>query len=528
MVQLSRWRVAMVVIAAVLGLLFSLPNALPASMRASLPGFVPKQTLALGLDLQGGSYLLLEVDVAALQRERLTNLQEDVRNVLREEGVGFTGLTRDATGVSFALSNAAQLQAAREALRPLTQPGVTGRADFALASAGDGRLRIAFTPEALRSLGVRAVDQSIEIVRRRVDSLGNREASITRQGQTRIVVQVPGQSDPEALKRVIGQTAKLSFHMVDGTVPLQEAAAGLLPPGRDLLTDEFGQQIVIERRSFVTGENLTQVNVSTDELQRPAIAFRFDGAGTRRMASITANNIGRRFAIVLDGQVISAPEIRGAIPSGSGQITGSFTVESANELVQLLRGGSLPAPLTVEEQRTVGAELGQDAIDAGLTSTVIGMIFVVAFMLLAYGLLFGGISIVALAVNGLLIVGIMSLFQATLTLPGIAGLILTLAVAVDANVLIYERMRDEVRAGRPPLASMEAGFSRAVATIIDANLTNLFAALIMFFLGAGPVKGFAWTLTIGVFTSVFTAVFVTQVLLAWWFRAFRPKTLPIA
>lgn len=527
MVQLSRWRVALVAVATALAVLLALPNVLPQSVRDGLPGFLPRQTLNLGLDLQGGSYLLLEVDVAALQRERVTNLQEDVRNILREDGIGFSGLNRDETGVTFRLNDPTQADAAKTALRPVTQSTSANGADYALTTTGDGALRLGFTPQALRGLGTSAVDQSIEIVRRRVDALGTREPSITRQGATRIVVQAPGESDPEALKRVIGQTAKLTFHMVDGTVNPQEAAAGLLPPGRLLVADEFGQQIVIERRSFVTGENLTKVNVSTDEFARPAIAFRFDGGGTRRMATVTAENIGRRFAIVLDGKVISAPTIQGAIPSGSGQITGNFTVESATELVNLLRGGSLPAPLRVEAQNTVGAELGADAINAGKVSTVVAFFSVLIFMLLAYGLLFGGIAVVALIVNGLMIIAAMSFTQATLTLPGVAGLILTLAVAVDANVLIYERMRDEIRFGRSVVAAIDSGFAKAMETILDANITTLGAAAIMFALGAGPVKGFAWTLAIGTITTVFTAVLVTQALIAWWYRTFRPKTLPI-
>jgi preprotein translocase subunit SecD len=261
---------------------------------------------------------------------------------------------------------------------------------------------------------------------------------------------------------------------------------------------------------------------------QPVVTFRFNGQGARRFGDATSQNVGKRFAIVLDKKVISAPVIQGPIMGGNGQITGSFTTESANDLALLLRAGALPAPLNVEEQRTVGAELGQDAIEAGTFSTIVGFIAILVFMLLAYGLLFGGISILALLVNGLLIVAIMSVTQATLTLPGIAGLILTLAVAVDANVLIYERMRDEVRGGRPLISAMDAGFSRAMATIIDANLTTLLAALIMFQFGSGPVRGFAWTLSIGVLTSVFTAVFITQVLLAWWYRTARPKTLPIA
>src|SRR5690606_10818023 len=293
--------------------------------------------------------------------------------------------------------------------------------------------------------------------------------------------------------------------------------------------DENGQPLVVKRRALVSGEMLTNARMEFDQQSgRPVVAFRFDGVGARRFGDATSQNIGKRFAIVLDRKVISAPVIQSAITGGSGQISGNFTEETANDLAVLLRAGALPAPLKVEEQRTVGAELGADAVRAGQISTGVGFVAILVFMLLSYGLLFGGISVIALLVNGLLIVALMSVTQATLTLPGIAGLILTLAVAVDANVLIYERMRDEIRAGRPVLAAMDAGFSRAVSTIIAANVTTIRAALIMFQFGAGPVKGFAWTLSIGVVTSVFSAVLITQVLLAWWFRTFRPKTLPIA
>jgi protein-export membrane protein SecD len=278
----------------------------------------------------------------------------------------------------------------------------------------------------------------------------------------------------------------------------------------------------------VDGGNLVRASVGYDQNNQPAVDFRFDGQGARRFGTATTQNVGKRFAIILDDEVISAPSINEPITGGSGQITGGFTTESAGDLVALLRGGALPAPLNVEEQRTVGAELGQDAIEAGRISTIVAFLSVLGFMILAYGFLFGGISVIALVINGLLIVAAMSLTGAALTLPGIAGLILTLAVAVDANVLIYERMREEVRAGRTAMAAMDAGFGRAMVTILDANITTLAAALIMFQFGSGPVRGFAWTLSIGVFTSVFTAVLVTQILLAWWFRAARPKTLPIA
>ena len=534
MITLSRWKILLVALAAVIGLVFALPNALPKSMRDGLPGFLPSQTLNLGLDLQGGSYLLYEVDTAALRAERLTNLVEDVRTNLRAQNIAFTGLGVADGAVAVRITDPAQAALASKTLRDTVGAvlaGAAGGRDVTVSTAPDQRIRIAFVPEAMEAQAVRAVEQSIEVIRRRIDELGTREPTIIRQGTNRIVVQAPGESDPERLKSIIGQTAKLTFQMVDETVTPEEAQAGRVPPGSELLPgdDGFATSYVLRKRFVVTGEMLTDAQQQFDgQTGQPVVSFRFNGQGARRFGDATAQNVGKRFAIVLDGKVISAPVINGPIPGGSGQITGSFTPESANDLAVLLRAGALPAPLNVEQQSTVGAELGADAIEAGQISAIIAFGSVLVFMVLSYGLLFGGVSIIALTVNALLIVAAMSLTQATLTLPGIAGLILTLAVAVDANVLIYERMREEYRSGRSVISAMDAGFSRAMLTIFDANITHLGAALIMFSLGAGPVKGFAWTLAIGVFTSVFTAVLVTQVLLGAWVRYARPKVLPIA
>ncbi|RAK52352.1 protein translocase subunit SecD [Phenylobacterium deserti] len=531
MLNLSRWKVILVILSVVFGVLFTLPNLLPEATRAQLPGFMPKKTLNLGLDLQGGSSLLYEVDLVALRAERLTNLIEDVRKTLTDEQVPFADLGQVNGAIVVRITDPAQFDKAQRVLRENiggTTP--SGARDVAVTTADGGRIRIALVEQAFEAAASSAVDQSIEVIRRRIDQLGTREPNIVRQGRNRISIQAAGESDPEKLKSIVGQTAKLTFQMVDESVPLQDAANGRIPPGSELLPSEDGLTpvLLVRKRAEVTGEMLVTAQAVFDsQTNRPAVSFRMNGQGARRFAAITSQNIGKRFAIVLDKRVISAPVIQGVIPSGNGQITGNFTTESAEELAVLLRAGALPAQLKVEEQKTVGAELGADAVKAGQLSTAVGFVAILLFMLVAYGFLFGGISIIALIINGLLIIATMSMTQATLTLPGIAGLILTLAVAVDANVLIYERMRDELRAGRSVLASMDAGFSRAMSTIIDANVTTILAALIMFQFGAGPVKGFAWTLSIGVVTSVFSAVLVTQVLLAWWFRATRPKTLPI-
>ncbi|MGA0604616.1 protein translocase subunit SecD [Phenylobacterium sp. VNQ135] len=531
MLNLSRWKVLLVVLTVIFGVLFTLPNVIPEQTRNGLPGFFPKQTLNLGLDLQGGSYLLLEVDLPALRAQRVTNTVEDTRTTLREAQIAFTDLGAVGEAVNVRITNPGQVQEATRLLRnTLGAPlqGAAGGRDVTITTQPDQRIRIGFVADAMEAEARRAVEQSIEIIRRRIDELGTREPTIVRQGVDRIVVQAPGESDPERLKNVIGQTAKLTFQMVDDSVAPAEAAAGRVPPGSMVLPDENGQPIVVKRRAVVTGEMLTTANAGFHPQNgTPIVEFRFNGQGARRFGDATTQNIGKRFAIVLDEKVISAPVINSAITGGSGYIEGNFTTESANDLAVLLRGGALPTRLNVEQQQTVSAELGADAIKAGQISTIVAFVAIVVFMVLAYGFLFGGISVVALVVNGLLIIAAMSVTQATLTLPGIAGLILTLAVAVDANVLIYERMRDEIRAGRSVIASMDAGFSRAMSTIIDANLTTLLAALLMFQFGAGPVKGFAWTLSIGVVTSVFTAVLITQVLLAVWLRAARPKTLPI-
>lgn len=536
MVNVARWKVLLVAVAAVFALLFTLPNLLPASALRGLPGWLPSQKLNLGLDLQGGSYLLLEVDTEALRRERVSNLVEEVRSNLREADVPFTGLSAQGSGVNVRITDPGQADRAAELLRNLAQPLRSGGGTNLTLQRGTDpqQIRLSLSEAGLAAESTQAVQQSIEVIRRRVDALGTREPTIRRQGANRIVVLAPGESDPERLKAVIGRTARLAFQMVDDSVSAEEAASGRIPPGSALFQGDAESGAgpeVLKRRVVMTGENLVDASPSFDpQTNAPVVAFRLDGVGARRFATVTTTAQAGvdRFAIVLDDKVITAPTIQEPILNGSGQISGNFTTESAANLAILLRAGALPAPLSVEEQRTVGAELGQDAIEAGRISTVLAFFCVLAFMVLAYGFLFGGIAVIALIINGLMVIAAMSLTGAALTLPGIAGLILTLAVAVDANVLIYERMREELRNGRTAISAMDAGFSRAMVTILDANITTLAAALILFQFGSGPVRGFAWTLTIGVLTSVFTAVLVTQILLAWWFRAARPKTLPIA
>ena len=532
MLELSRWKILAVSLSLIFGILFTLPNLLPQSALDRFPAWLPHDKLNLGLDLQGGSFLLLEVDTNALHKERLTNLTEDVRTRLRDAQIEFSDLNNTTGDVSVRINDPAQVDAAYKALnRSLGEAlAVGGGKDVTVQKAADQRIVAAFVPEAANADAHKAVDQSIEILRRRIDALGTREPAITRQGANRIVVEAPGESDPERLKAVIGKTAKLSFQMVDTTVGPDDIAAGRIPPDDELLPsdDKYSQSYVVKKRAVVTGEMLTNAGGTTDtQTNLPAVSFAFNGKGSQRFGQVTANNIGKPFAIVLDKRVISAPRINSAITGGSGIITGSFTTQSAHDLAILLKSGALPAPLNVIQQNLVGAELGADAVRAGEISLAVGAAAIFAFIILAYGL-FGVFAAIALVINVTMMIGAMSLTQATLTLPGIAGLILTMAVAVDANVLIYERMRDEANAGRNAMSAADTGYRRAMTSILDANVTTLISALIMFQFGAGPVKGFAWTLSIGVITSVFTAIVVTQLLIGLWFRMARPKALPIA
>ncbi len=527
MLELPRWRTLLCLAAAIFGLVFTVPNVLPASALARMPDWLPHQKLNLGLDLQGGSYLQLEMDTNALKTERLNNLIEDVRRTLRDLPVDFSSLGLVNGAVSVRISDPAQVQNALQALQKLNQVVGSGVRELQISTAPDQRILLSISDRALTAETVKAVDQDIEIVRRRIDALGTKEPSIERQGADRIVVEAPGESDPEKLKAVIGKTAKLSFQMVDESVPPAEAAAGHVPPDAVLLPNEDGGVILVKRLEIVSGDMLTNASQGYDQNGHPDINMRFNGQGAQHFGDATSQNIGKRFAIVLDNKVISAPVIQSAITGGSGEITGNFTVDSASNLALLLRSGALAAPLTVIEQRTVGAELGADSVRAGELAGVIGLVLVIGFMLLAYGGVFGGVAMIGLVINMLMVVAMMTVGGAALTLPGIAGLILTIAVAVDANVLIYERIRDEERAGRKPALAIDTGFTRARTSILDANITTLIAALILFEFGAGPVRGFAWTLSIGVMTSVFTALFITRLLIVLWYRTSRSKSLPI-
>ena len=387
------------------------------------------------------------------------------------------------------------------------------------------------TEKTIHDRKVAAVQQSIEIVRRRVDETGTREPTIQRQGDDRILVQLPGLDDPERIKRLLGKTAKMTFHLIDNRNSVEAAMVGRVPPGSRLLSsddvDSNGQSrmYLIRKRVMVSGDTLIDSQPSTDgRTNEPVVTFRFDTAGAKRFGLATSKNVGKLFAIVLDGKVISAPVIREPILGGSGQISGSFTFQSAQDLALLLRAGALPAPLTILEERSVGPGLGADSIAAGKIASILGMIAVLVFMAAAYGL-FGFMADVALVVNMVLILGVLSFLQATLTLPGIAGIVLTIGMAVDANVLVFERIREEVRSGRTPISAVDTGYSRAFTTIMDANLTTLIAALLLYVFGSGPVRGFAVTLSIGIVTSMFTAIMLTRLLVVTWLRRTKPEAL---
>ena len=521
MLRFEPWKIALVCIVAVLGVLYAAPNLLPRAMTEGLPGWLPNKQINLGLDLQGGSHLLLEVDVGSVIAEHMEALVDEARVVLRGERIGYTGLGRSGDAVVLQLRDAADGARARELLRDIDPTAVVEVDDA-------GAVTVTMSEDAAQERARNALDQSIEIVRRRIDETGTNEPTIQRQGDARILVQLPGVDDPERVKRLLGKTASLNFRMVDESTPVEDALRGRVPPGSELLYEPSGEgrvPLVVRKRVAVSGENLVDAQPTFQQGQ-PVVSIRFDAAGGRKFGQLTTENVGKRFAIVLDGEVISAPVIREPIPGGNGVISGSFTVETANDLALLLRAGALPAPLTILEERTVGPSLGADSIAAGKVASAVGLALVVAYMIMSYGL-FGIASTIALAVNIALIAAILSVLQATLTLPGIAGIVLTIGMAVDANVLIFERIREEVRNGRTPFSAVDIGFRQALRTIIDANVTTLIAAVILFQFGSGPVRGFAVTLAIGIFTSVFTAIMVTRMLIVLWLQRTRPQALPV-
>ncbi|MGN6469355.1 MAG: protein translocase subunit SecD, partial [Rhizobiaceae bacterium] len=535
MLYFSRWKTVLIWLAVLASVVFAAPNLFPKATLEKLPDWLPKTQMTLGLDLQGGSHILLQLDRKSLVDERLNATRDEIRSKLRDARIGYTGLGISGKSVQVRIRDLSQVDAAKKALQDLTNPVQSGLfgsgslTETTLEEPEPGLLRFTLTDQGINYRISSALTKSIEVVSRRVNELGTTEPIIQRQGTDRILVQVPGLEDPQRLKDILGKTAKLTFQMVDQSNSVEDAIkTGRVPPGDTIMysTDNPPVPYLIENRVIVSGEDLVDAQSGFDQRTgEPIVSFRFDNKGATRFGVASQQNVGRLFAIILDNKVISAPVIREPILGGTGQISGHFTVQSANDLAVLLRAGALPANLTIVEERTVGPGLGQDSIHAGKMSALIGSVLVVAFMIGAYGLL-GWIANFALLVNLAMIVAALSLLGATLTLPGIAGIVLTVGMAVDSNVLIYERMREEERNGRSMIQTLDLGFGRALATIVDSNITTLIAAVVLFFLGSGPVRGFAVTLAIGILTTLFTAFTFTRWVVAAWYRRSRPKKLP--
>ena len=532
MLRFATWKIVSIIAMIAMAVLLVVPSVLSPAARgaldAHLPAWAHPRTLTLGLDLQGGSHILLQVDGTDVVKTMVGNLRDDVRRTLREEHVAITGgIGTLPRGVQFRVPDPAERAKVQPKLQQLTTPtasilGSTGAPAFEIVDGGDGSIQINVTDAGVSDKIRRAVDQSIEVIRRRIDALGTTEPTIQREGNDRVLVEVPGLQNPERLKELLGQTAKLEFRLVAD--PGENPADIEMLPQTD--RDQEGK-LPVEKRVMVQGEDLTDAQPGFDQqTQQPIVNFRFNIRGGQRFGQVTSENVGKPFAIVLDGKVISAPRILGAITGGSGQISGSFTVQGANDLAILLRAGALPAKLTIVEERTVGPGLGQDSINAGKLAAYVGAGLVFAYMLITYGT-FGIFANIALAVHISFIFAGLVLLGATLTLPGIAGIVLTIGMAVDSNVLIYERIREENHAGRSVIQSLDAGFKRAFATIVDSNVTMFVAAAILYFLGAGPVRGFAVSMGLGILTSIVTAVTMTRMMIALWYKYQRPTKLPI-
>ena len=534
MLYFSPAKIISIVAVLLAAVLFALPNLFDKETVASWPDWMPQKQLQLGLDLRGGAHLLLTMDTKELRENMLDNLREDVRAKLREAKIGTVGTGLASDGVRVRIARPGDMEAALKALGELSQPltnnfltGSNAR-NLDVTQQGSQGIILRLTEAGLRQRVTDAMGGAIETVRRRVDAVGTTEPTIARQGEDRILVQVPGIDDTQQLKDLLGKTAKLSFHEVH---PTQGRSAERLPsrngyvafPAADT-SDDRGTWYYLKKVPVVAGDDLVEANPGFDQrTQEPIISFRFNQSGARKFGRFTSQNVNRPFAIVLDNKVLSAPNILEPILGGSGQISGGFTAETANQLAIQLKSGALPAKLTIEEERTVGPSLGADSIEAGRLAGLVGVTATIALIIFVYGT-FGIFAVAGLVVNGLLIVAIMSGIGSTLTLPGIAGLILTVGMAVDANVLIYERIREELRNGKSAVNAIDSGFGRAMVTILDSQLTTFAAAVIMFWLGSGPIRGFAVTLSIGIFTSIFTAVTVVRLLVALWVRSQRGKS----
>lgn len=537
MLDFPRWKTIGISIILLLGILFSIPSFVPEKYTQNLPGFMQAK-VNLGLDLAGGSHLLLEADLADLQKTQLANMEKTVRTAMRgergpDDDIAIGELSTAGGKISFLVRDQTQLDAARDRLFNETGgAGLTGQRDWTIDIIDTTRIVMTPTAAGQKQAIANAMDTARDIIDKRVNALGTREPTIIRQGDDRIVVQVPGLQDPQQLKDLIGKTARLEFRMVDPNADPNEAAAGRAPVGSEIVPYAEGASAgasfeVLRRQVMISGEQLLDAKQSYDQQSgQPVVSIRFDSGGSATFARVTAQNVNKRFAMVLDGKVLSAPSINEPILGGSAQISGSFTVATANNLAISLRSGALPVKMTVVEERTVTPELGKDSIRKGAIAGIIATVAVLVLMIVVYGR-FGVYACIALFFNIFLIIATMAAFNATLTLPGIAGFVLTIGAAVDANVLINERIREELKRGRRVFQAVELGYSEASRAIFDANVTNVIAAALMFWFGSGPIKGFAVVLTIGIVTSVFTAVTVTRLFAARWLHAKRPTTINI-
>ena len=530
MLDFPRWKIWSIWLVIAFGIIFSVPSFFPKAEVAAWPAYVPRAQINLGLDLAGGSQLLLEADVRDAAKQRLQAMEDQVTNELRrsEPRIAIGDVSTQGGRLSFMVRDPAQFDAAYERMRTLSQPvGLTGQRDWEVSSVDSTRIVMTPTKQGAASSLKDSMIVARDVVRRRIDPNGTKEVTVVNQGSRRILVAVPGVEDPDALKALIGQTARLEFKLVDLTADEAEVAQGRAPAGSQVLPMADGSgRIAVLRRVMVSGEQLIKAQQSFDQNGQAVVSITFNTAGSKRFGRVTQENTGKPFAIILDDKVLSAPNINEPILGGQAQISGNFTVDSANQLAVALASGKLPVKLDVIEERTVSAELGKDSIDKGIIASIAATLVVIVFMLITYGR-FGVYATAALIANAFMILAGLAIFGAALTLPGIAGFVLTIGAAVDANVLINERIREEQRRVRKILDAIDTGYKEASTAIFDANITNVIAATIMYMFGSGPVRGFAVVLMIGIITSVFTAVNFTRMLVAVWVRAKRPRVLHI-
>ncbi|MXO89793.1 protein translocase subunit SecD [Pontixanthobacter aquaemixtae] len=532
MLEFPLWRKIWLWALTLFAVLAALPTIL-SSANVQWPESLPDPMVNLGLDLAGGSHILLEADPAQVAETRLENMEESVRSAMNnaQPAIRFGDMSTRDGQLAWMVDSPADVDRTREEILPLVN-GTGLVQEWSLQVVDETRFVLRQSDEGAEQAVTNAMDSATEVVRKRIDALGTREPTIIRQGDTRIVVQVPGLQDADQLKALLGQTAKLEFKLVDLQALPANVAAGVAPPGSQIFpfaegTNEEGQFLAVKRLGGIKGDNLTDARQSVDpQTNEPVVSIQFDPEGGRRFATLTEQNVNKPFAIILDGKVLSAPNINEPIRGGAAQISGSFTADSANQLAISLRSGALPVDLTVVEERSVGPELGAESIRLGMIAMLIGSFAVIALMVASYGR-FGVYATAALAINVLMLLGIMAVLNTTLTLPGIAGFVLTVGAAVDANVLINERIREERKRGRRVIAAVENGYKEASRAIYDANITNFIAGVLLFLFGSGPVRGFAVVLIIGLFTSVFTAVTLTRMWVAGWLRKARPQDLNV-